>query len=493
MTSDLCSEDVVVHITAPQIISSETIVPATASSSRVAATSASVELGRHLLLAARAGDTALVLDLMAKGAPFTTDWLGTSPLHLAAGNAHAGTCAVLLRAGVSRDARTKVERTPLHLAAYGGHAEVTRLLLDAGAALDCRDMLRMTPLHWAVQRGHTATVVELLARGADANVVSKFNKTPRSIAQELRREDLVRLIDDAVREREAAKSVHHLVTEQMSEAAPQEPQLPLYDAVPRAQTTKTNKTKQDTERVIKTDTKCKSPPVTVGGEGAAAQLLRAHGITLLPADDTSTVLSALQNGRTVVLSDAGKLMLKESESTPSAVNKVAAGANKSMVLTATPVKSPPKPGMKIFTLNNKLLAVPKGGTRVPVKKIIHPQDVQQMKLLQLPNEVARRGGAVTSRATPTAVTPAGRQRPAVKIIMNKSNFTKLMANASRAEQTQQSAEPPDTDDVMEGESDGSAQSLRAALAASRRALAALQRELRATRARLAKYEDVHAT
>lgn len=34
-----------------------------------------VELGRRLLLAARAGDTAAVLDLMAKGAPFTTDWV----------------------------------------------------------------------------------------------------------------------------------------------------------------------------------------------------------------------------------------------------------------------------------------------------------------------------------------------------------------------------------------------------------------------------------
>lgn len=33
------------------------------------------ELGRRLLVAARHGDTPLVLDLMAKGAPFTTDWV----------------------------------------------------------------------------------------------------------------------------------------------------------------------------------------------------------------------------------------------------------------------------------------------------------------------------------------------------------------------------------------------------------------------------------
>lgn len=65
---------------------SQTIMPASGAASsagpagaRVAASSAAVELGRRLLLAARAGDTPLVLDLMAKGAPFTTDWVCDCP------------------------------------------------------------------------------------------------------------------------------------------------------------------------------------------------------------------------------------------------------------------------------------------------------------------------------------------------------------------------------------------------------------------------------
>lgn len=145
--------------------------------------------------------------------------LGTSPLHLAASHGHADTCAVLLRAGVSRDARTKVERTPLHLAAYGGHAAVAALLLQAGAAVDCRDMLRMTPLHWAVQRGHAAVAAELLAAGAEPAALSKFHKSPRALAQQLRRDDLLRLLDDAQRQREAARSVHHLVSGAPSHAS----------------------------------------------------------------------------------------------------------------------------------------------------------------------------------------------------------------------------------------------------------------------------------
>ena len=43
-----------------------------------------VELGKKLLACAKDGDTEGVRLLMSRGAPFTTDWLGTSPLHLTA-------------------------------------------------------------------------------------------------------------------------------------------------------------------------------------------------------------------------------------------------------------------------------------------------------------------------------------------------------------------------------------------------------------------------
>lgn len=55
--------------------------------------------------------------------------LGTSPLHLSAQYGHYSTTEVLLRAGVSRDARTKVDRTPLHMAGSEGHASIVEVLL----------------------------------------------------------------------------------------------------------------------------------------------------------------------------------------------------------------------------------------------------------------------------------------------------------------------------------------------------------------------------
>lgn len=67
--------------------------------------------------------------------------LGTSPLHFAAQFNHLEVVEMLLKAGISRDARNKVERTPLHVAAQEGNTEVVKFLISYGADVDCRDMV----------------------------------------------------------------------------------------------------------------------------------------------------------------------------------------------------------------------------------------------------------------------------------------------------------------------------------------------------------------
>ncbi|XP_064421983.1 GA-binding protein subunit beta-1 isoform X3 [Latimeria chalumnae] len=157
-----------------------------------------VDLGKKLLEAARAGQDDEVRILMANGAPFTTDWLGTSPLHLAAQHGHYSTTEVLLRAGVSRDARTKVDRTPLHMAASEGHANIVEVLLKHGADINAKDMLKMTALHWATEHCHQ-DVVELLIRyGADVHTQSKFCKTALDIAIDNGSEELAEVIQVAM-------------------------------------------------------------------------------------------------------------------------------------------------------------------------------------------------------------------------------------------------------------------------------------------------------
>ncbi|XP_075868217.1 GA-binding protein subunit beta-2-like [Nelusetta ayraudi] len=157
-----------------------------------------VDLGKRLLEAARKGQDDEVRNLMANGAPFTTDWLGTSPLHLAAQHGHYSTADVLLRAGVSRDARTKVDRTPLHMAAAEGHAVIVELLVRSGADINAKDMLKMTALHWAAQHGHQGVAQTLLQHGADVHALSKFDKTPFDIAVDIHHTQLMLLLQEGM-------------------------------------------------------------------------------------------------------------------------------------------------------------------------------------------------------------------------------------------------------------------------------------------------------
>ncbi|XP_043933145.1 GA-binding protein subunit beta-1 isoform X2 [Protopterus annectens] len=157
-----------------------------------------VDLGKKLLEAARSGQDDEVRILMANGAPFTTDWLGTSPLHLAAQYGHFSTAEVLLRAGVSRDARTKVDRTPLHMAASEGHASIVEVLLKHAADVNAKDMLKMTALHWATEHGHQEVVELLIKYGADVHAQSKFGKTALDIAVDNGNDELADILQIAM-------------------------------------------------------------------------------------------------------------------------------------------------------------------------------------------------------------------------------------------------------------------------------------------------------
>ncbi|KAM6972858.1 GA-binding protein subunit beta-2a [Aplochiton taeniatus] len=157
-----------------------------------------VDLGKRLLEAARKGQDDEVRTLMANGAPFTTDWLGTSPLHLAAQHGHYSTADVLLRAGVSRDARTKVDRTPLHMAAAEGHTVIVELLVRSGADINAKDMLKMTALHWAAQHGHYTVVDTLVKNGADVHALSKFDKTPFDVAADIQNTELMLMLQEGM-------------------------------------------------------------------------------------------------------------------------------------------------------------------------------------------------------------------------------------------------------------------------------------------------------
>lgn len=57
----------------------------------------------------------------------------------------------------------------------------------------------MTPLHWAVQNEHEYCIKLLINYGAAVDVVSKFDKTPLSMAIEQDRMDLAQLLQLAMK------------------------------------------------------------------------------------------------------------------------------------------------------------------------------------------------------------------------------------------------------------------------------------------------------
>ncbi|TGZ37277.1 uncharacterized protein Atac3 [Temnothorax longispinosus] len=331
------------------------------SHSRPQDASTMVELGKQLLHSAKNGDTEAVRELMCRGAPFTTDWLGTSALHLAAQNNHIETAEVLLRAGISRDARTKVDRTPLHMAAYEGHHQMVQLLLNYGADVNSRDMLKMTPLHWAVEREHVDVMHILLDHGADTDVTSKFEKTPISLALEHDRLDLVDILQqervlmgiqqNQINSTELEVATNNLVqleTENNSKSSiMQEEEQQKFQITQQQQSQRKRKLSQaqiEKKQKLIFQQISVSPNNTDGEQekeiedveminanniinskkhkdimsiGKQFRLLEAHGIRMIPVDDDPSIVEkAMESGRTVVLTEAGKIALNLTKGTP---------------------------------------------------------------------------------------------------------------------------------------------------------------------------------
>jgi ankyrin repeat protein len=114
-------------------------------------------------------------------------------LHAAAGGAHPQVVRALLDLGADVDAMTWT--TPLSVAACYGRTENARLLLDAGATVAARSRLGTTPLALAILHGHPHVADLLVARGmlprtlwvaagaGDLDAVSTFVHADGSLAE----------------------------------------------------------------------------------------------------------------------------------------------------------------------------------------------------------------------------------------------------------------------------------------------------------------------
>ncbi|XP_075159810.1 ada2a-containing complex component 3 isoform X2 [Haematobia irritans] len=276
-----------------------------------------VDLGKQLLQYARDSDVKGVKNALSRGAPFTSDWLGMSALHFAAMNNQYEICQVLLNGGINKDSKTKVDRTPLHLACYYGNEQIVELLLSKGCAVNPKDMLRMTPLHWAVEKRHKSIVRLLLKHNADVTVITKFGRTPLAMAVFTEQADLLEELENARQaqanrtfneqnEKETSEAVNSIMGINNSEVEDNANKIPdQEDDEYMSQSEYAAAKIADLENIKETG---------IIGD-STLNLLKSHGISMMPEDDTSKDMlnTALQNGRQLILSEGGKLLLNETK------------------------------------------------------------------------------------------------------------------------------------------------------------------------------------
>jgi len=155
-------------------------------------------------VAARLGDSVVLAAALRRGAgrPGVQSSDGTTPLHIAARERHAG-CVDLLCAAARRDAINALDKsrlTPLHCAVNSSAVDVVRTLLRHGADPNMVDRDGLAPLHYAAAATHPpvfshSSVIDLLITdGADVSIRDNQCRTPLHLAAAVGNASLVRLL-----------------------------------------------------------------------------------------------------------------------------------------------------------------------------------------------------------------------------------------------------------------------------------------------------------
>ncbi|EGB06249.1 hypothetical protein AURANDRAFT_14899, partial [Aureococcus anophagefferens] len=104
-------------------------------------------------------------------------------LHLAASEALAGMCEILLAEGADTNIQSTIDGAfSLHHAAQICSTACVRLLLRAGTDVNAREHNFLTPLHFASSKGRVDAAKLLIAAGANLEARDRQGTTPLRLA-----------------------------------------------------------------------------------------------------------------------------------------------------------------------------------------------------------------------------------------------------------------------------------------------------------------------
>ena len=151
--------------------------------------------------ATKRGDVEEVQRLLAQGADVNEAYGdGMTALHWAAERGDLRVAEVLIAAGASVEAGTRIGRyTPLHIAAKAGRPEVVAALIEAGVDVNVATTNSgATPLYLAARAGSADAIRLLVQHGADLNSGDgAVGQTPLMFAAAFNRVDAIRVLLEA--------------------------------------------------------------------------------------------------------------------------------------------------------------------------------------------------------------------------------------------------------------------------------------------------------
>lgn len=156
----------------------------------------------------------------------------------------------------------------------------------------------MTPLHWAIERGFDNIAEILLEHGANPYITSKFLKTPYTIAKEKGNDFIVNLIE-MLPSSDIKPVIAHSSQELNFSRNKEEPEV----AKP-----------QKRERMFSYDSPdVKRPKTSLNdANNLTLQLLKEQMSMMTSSAESNLIQSAIQSGRKIMLSEAGKQILNDS-------------------------------------------------------------------------------------------------------------------------------------------------------------------------------------
>ena len=125
--------------------------------------------------------------LLQSGAdPLLTDAQGYNLLHLATFDGNVFLLTLILHQNIPIDVPDPQGHTCLMWAAYKGYPACVDLFLRWGASVSITDESGFTALHWAVTKGSQACMQKLIEYGSNRIAETLENKTPTSIANDMK-------------------------------------------------------------------------------------------------------------------------------------------------------------------------------------------------------------------------------------------------------------------------------------------------------------------